>query len=170
MRIVELTAPRDAGRYRAFFGQGLRDHTASFRISPADDAGEGFPTGAADCFTLAAEDETTGDLLGVASFRRAEANRELLHHRGLLCRMYVARAAQGRGVGLRLVQTLIERVRTLGDVRQINLTVAAHNEPARRLYQKLGFVSYSLEKNAVRYGDAFLDEESMALQLFNAPG
>ena len=165
MRILELKAPQDTERYRAFFGQGLRDHPAFFRISPADDAQEEFPTGAADRFTLAAEDPLTDELLGVASFKRAEANRELLHHRGLLCRMYVAQQAQGRGIGQALIEALIERAKALGDLRQINLTVAAHNGPARRLYQKLGFQIYSLERAAVRYGDEFLDEESMALRL-----
>jgi len=167
MRIIELTASQDAARYQAFFGQGLREHPAAFRLTPADEATEPFPTtGAADSFTLAAEDDATGQLLGVVSFRRAEANRERLRHRGLLFRMYVDQRAQGQGVGRQLLEALLERVRALGDVRQLNLTVVATNAPARQLYLKLGFVVFSLEREAVAHGDGFLDEESMVLRLF----
>ncbi len=166
MNIIELTAPPDAARYRAFFGRGLREHPAAFRLTPADEATEPFPTtGAADSFTLAAEDDATRHLLGVVSFRRAEANRERLRHRGLLFRMYVDQRAQGQGVGRLLITALLERVRALGDVRQLNLTVVATNEPARQLYQKLGFVVFSLEREAVAHGGSFLDEESMALRI-----
>ena len=166
MRLIELDAATDSARYKDFILQGLRAHPAAFRISPADEATEPFPTtGVADSFTLAAEDEASGKLLGAVSFKRGEANREKLRHKGLLFRMYVDERAQGQGIGRALVEALLVRVQALGNVRQINLTVVASNAPARNLYLKLGFVSFSLERDAVAHGDEFLDEESMVLRL-----
>ncbi|MBD2766663.1 GNAT family N-acetyltransferase [Hymenobacter sp. BT664] len=163
MQIKELYAVSDEPRYQDFFLQGLLAHPACFRISP-DEAMEPFPTaGTADSFTLAMEEETTGQLLGVVSFKRAEANRAKLRHRGLLFRMYVDQQAQGKGVGIQLIRALLARVRALGDVRQVNLTVIASNTPARQLYLKLGFIPFALERNAVAHETGYLDEESMAL-------
>jgi ribosomal protein S18 acetylase RimI-like enzyme len=45
---------------------------------------------------------------------------------------------QGRGVGARLLDLAIERIRAL-ESRSINLEVRADNAPARRLYQRVGF-------------------------------
>ncbi len=166
MQLPELNAAADIARYKRFILQGLKEHPAAFRISLADELTESFPTtGSADSFTLGAEDETTGELLGVVSFKRAEANREKLHHKGLLFRMYVDQRAQGQGIGRALIEELLTRVRVLGNVRQINLTVVASNAPARNLYLRLGFVPFSLEQDAVANGSAFLDEESMVLRL-----
>ena len=166
MRLIELQATTDNERYKRFILQGLQEHPAAFRISPADELNEPFPTtGLPNNFTLAAEDETTEKIVGVVSFKRAEANREKLHHKGLLFRMYVDQQTQGQGIGRALLKALLTRVRALGDVRQINLTVVASNAPARNLYLKLGFISFSLERDAVTNGQNFLDEESMALRL-----
>lgn len=166
MRLIELHAATDAGRYKSFILQGLKAHPAAFRISSADETTEPFPTtGSAESFTLAAEDEETAALLGVVSFKRGEVNREKLQHKGLLFRMYVDQRTQGQGVGRALVEALLSRVRVLGNVRQINLTVVASNAPARNLYLKLDFVPFSLEHDAVANGNDFLDEESMVLRL-----
>ena len=166
MRLIELDAAADSARYKDFILQGLRAHPAAFRISPADELTEPFPTtGSTDSFTLAAEDEATKVLLGAVSFRRGEANREKLRHKGLLFRMYVDQQTQGQGIGQALVEALLTRVQALGNVRQINLTVVATNAPARNLYLKLGFVPFSLERDAVAIGNEFLDEESMVLRL-----
>lgn len=166
MQIIELGATTDLARYKRFMLQGLKEHPAAFRISVVDELTEPFPTiGLPDSFTLGAEDEATGELLGVASFKRAEANREKLHHKGLLFRMYVDQRTQGQGIGRALIEALLNRATMLNDVRQINLTVVASNAPARNLYLKLGFVPFSLERDAVANENVFLDEESMVLRL-----
>lgn len=168
MRIVALTETRDGPRYRAFFRQGLLAHPEAFRIAPADEQAAPFIIESTeDAFTLAAEDGAAGELLGVVSFRRLDPDRERLRHRGLLLRMYVAAAAQGRGIGQALIAALLGRVRAdLPDIRQVNLTVVAGNQPARALYTRLGFVAFALEADAIRQGaTSFQDEVSMALRL-----
>lgn len=164
MKIVEIKSPADFD-YRNFFLAGLREHEESFRISPEDELHAPFPTrAAADSFTLGAVSDA-GELLGVVSFEREGATREKLRHKGLLFRMYVARAASGQGIGKILIRETIERARALGDVEQINLTVVAANERAKGIYAAFGFETFSIEKRAIKYHGKYFDEETMVLFL-----
>ncbi len=164
MNLVELTAA-GTDRYKVFFTEGLQQHRDCFRISPADESTEPFPTrGTADSFTLGLLTDT-GELAGVVSFQREGQTRQKLHHKGLLFRMYVSAAFAGQGLGRRLVEEVIRRVREQTDIEQINLTVIATNTPAKRLYERLGFRSFSLERQAIKDGNTYHDEEQMVLFL-----
>jgi ribosomal protein S18 acetylase RimI-like enzyme len=57
------------------------------------------------------------------------------HH---LVAMWVAPTARGRGVGAALTQAVIDWARERG-ARRVILGVAQDNDPARRLYERLGF-------------------------------
>ncbi|MBA2665661.1 MAG: GNAT family N-acetyltransferase [Trueperaceae bacterium] len=59
---------------------------------------------------------------------------------GYLISMWVAPEARGRGVGAALVGEVIAWARGRG-LRRLVLDVGAHNEPARRLYERLGFAA-----------------------------
>ena len=67
--------------------------------------------------------------------------------------MYVRPNARKAGVGRRLVETIIEFARER--VELIQLAVVSENEPARRLYERLGFVEYGLEKKALKQDGRF---------------
>jgi ribosomal protein S18 acetylase RimI-like enzyme len=56
-----------------------------------------------------------------------------------LVAMYVAPRARGTGVGERLVQAVLDEAAARGRGRVV-LEVTETNEPARRLYERLGFV------------------------------
>lgn len=164
MRIIELTHehPHD---YNAFFTSGLHAHRSCFRISPDDEAREPFPTtGSIDSFTLGLLTDA-GTLAGVVSFQREGQMREKLRHKGLLFRMYVSAEHGGKGFGRQLVDEIIRRVQEQTDVEQINLTVVATNESAKRLYEKAGFRSFARETNALKDGNLYYDEEQMVLFL-----
>lgn len=60
--------------------------------------------------------------------------------RGWVAGMGIAPLWRGQGQGERLMRHLIARCRTLG-LRTVQLEVLDQNEPARRLYTRLGFVS-----------------------------
>ncbi|WP_154665975.1 GNAT family N-acetyltransferase [Paenibacillus pinihumi] len=47
----------------------------------------------------------------------------------------------------------------------IYLTVISNNTAAKRLYDSGGFTVYGTERNALKYGDRYWDEELMVLQL-----
>lgn len=164
MKIIELTNEHQHG-YNAFFTSGLQAHRNCFRISPDDEAREPFPTtGTTDSFTLGLLTDA-GTLAGVVSFQREGQTREKLRHKGLLFRMYVSAQHGGKGFGRQLLDDVIRRVREQTDIEQINLTVVASNDSAKRLYEKAGFRSFALECNAIKDGNAYYDEEQMALFL-----
>lgn len=164
MSLIELTNehPHD---YNAFFTSGLHAHRNCFRISPDDEAREPFPTtGTPNSFTLGLLTDA-GTLAGVVSFQREGQTREKLRHKGLLFRMYVSAEHGGKGFGRQLLDAVVRRVREQTDVEQINLTVIATNESAKRLYEKAGFCSFARERNALKDGDVYHDEEQMVLFL-----
>ncbi len=150
--------------YRAFLNVGLVEDEESFRITPTDDADAPFPTkDREDSFTLGAY--IGESLAGVVSFMREGGDREKLRHKGLLFRMYVAKNARGRGVAKMLIQDVIARVKGLDDIEQINLTVIANNEHAKTLYEKIGFVSFGSEYNAIKWNGKYFTEELMVLRI-----
>jgi ribosomal protein S18 acetylase RimI-like enzyme len=101
------------------------------------------------------------ELLGIAGFASHEGVKEA--HKGLLWGMYVRSNARKSGVGRRLVDAVIDFARQHVEILQ--LTVVSDNEPARRLYARLGFVEYGLEKDSLKQGDTYYDEVLMALDL-----
>ncbi|MES2732327.1 MAG: GNAT family N-acetyltransferase [Bacteroidota bacterium] len=164
MNIIELTIANNY-QYKSFFTQGVVAHQDCFRMSPSDEQYEPFPTrGTADSFTLGVISEK-GELMGVVSFQREGATREKLRHKGLLFRMYVAADHGGKGVGRQLVAEVISRARKLTGIEQINLTVIASNDKAKRLYSQFGFETFSVEKNAIKAGEQYYTEEQMVLFL-----
>ena len=60
-------------------------------------------------------------------------------HKALLFGMYVAPEMEGRGVGRALLAACLERARGIPGLEQVNLSVTATNERARRLYEAAGF-------------------------------
>ena len=164
MKLIELTADKNYN-YKDFILQGLKAHPDAFRISVRDEQREPFPTlGNSYSFTLGALDELD-NLTGVVSFKIETANREKLAHKGLLFRMYVAAPHSGKGIGKKLVEKLITRVKQLPDIEQINLTVIATNSNAIGLYKSFGFETFSLERQAIKSNDYYLDECTMVLFL-----
>ncbi len=69
------------------------------------------------------------------------------------------------GIAKRLIQAVIEKALKLENMEQINLTVVASNNIAKAFYEKLGFVSYGLERNAIKWKGKYFDEELMSLKL-----
>jgi cyclohexyl-isocyanide hydratase len=162
--IIRELVPADTATYQALMLSGLKEHSESFRIS-AQDAGEPqvpFAASRPDAYTLGAW-QADGRLVGVVSFERE--TREKFKHKGLLYRMYVHAEAAGAGIGRKLIRETIRRARGIEGLEQINLTVVASNTRAKRLYSSEGFVSFALEKNALKLGKVYYDEEQMALSL-----
>jgi ribosomal protein S18 acetylase RimI-like enzyme len=96
-------------------------------------------------------------LAGVAGFYAL--NGEKTSHRGNIWGVYVDPAHRGKGVARLLIEDVLAHARTI--VSQVHLCVVTENDAARRLYQRLGFVSYGIEPRSLRIGDRFYDEDLM---------
>ena len=97
------------------------------------------------------------EIVGMAGLRREPGERK--QHKGVLWGMYVRPTVQGLGLGRALVRAVLEHAR--GEVEQVLLLVVSDNLRAVRLYESEGFVSYGLERRALKQGERYLDEYHM---------
>lgn len=161
--ITELTA-KHTDIYKRLILRGLKDDVDSFRIAPADEESEPFPTtGQSDSFTLGAYDKNK--LIGVASFKRADENRLKLRHKGILFKIYVLEEYRQKGIAKQLIQETINRAKTIADLEQINLTVIPTNKHAKMLYEKFGFKTFASEEKAIKWKGKYFNEDQMKLML-----
>ncbi len=86
-------------------------------------------------------------------------------HRASIWGMYVVPEARRHGVGKALLDDAIDRLRALGEVEQVELTVVSSEEAARGLYVRAGFQQQGLIKRAMKVGRRYYDEESFVLWL-----
>lgn len=87
-----------------------------------------------------------------------------IRHKGNLLAMYVEKGVRGNGLAKGLVQVALDKAKELG-LEQLQLTVVSTNKEAIALYESLGFVTYGVERNALKYKGQYWDEEHMALSL-----
>jgi ribosomal protein S18 acetylase RimI-like enzyme len=79
--------------------------------------------------------------------------------------MYVSPDFRGSGVGKKLMQEVIERVKKIKGLSKIMLSVTQPQENSLKFYQRLGFEKYAVEKDALRVGDKMIDEIFMSLKI-----
>jgi ribosomal protein S18 acetylase RimI-like enzyme len=102
-------------------------------------------------------------LVGMAGFYQEEGPKN--RHKGHIWGVYVTDKWRGKGIARVLLSELIERVRTRPEVEQVFLAVACGQNPAKQLYESLGFKVYGCEPRAIKVGDSYVDEDLMVLRL-----
>ena len=86
---------------------------------------------------------------------------EGLEHSGWIL-IGVREAFQARGVGARLLKTLIGAATVVFGLRRVQLTVFGDNDPAIKLYRRFGFEIEGRHRDFIRRGDGFVDGYTMA--------
>ena len=84
-----------------------------------------------------------------------------LAHKAFLWGVYVAPEARGQGVGARLLQHALGYAAASLKVRQVKLGVNTGNEAAIALYERLGFVTYGVERGYLLVDGVLHDECQM---------
>jgi RimJ/RimL family protein N-acetyltransferase len=140
------------------FGQSAEEHHA---ISLADFAVRLQGNSAGGNFVIGAF--VGPQLIGTAGFYRLQNRKEA--HRGHVWGVYVTADHRGRGVGRKVMVELLRLARLQPTLELINLAVASHNAPAKRLYESLGFELYGRDVRALKIGQDYVDEELMVLQV-----
>jgi ribosomal protein S18 acetylase RimI-like enzyme len=100
-------------------------------------------------------------LVGTAGFFRYAGLKE--RHKGHVWGVYVSPEARGKGTAREMFRLLLERAASIEGIEQIGLSVATVQVAAASLYRSLGFRSYGCERNALKLGDRYIDEENMVL-------
>jgi ribosomal protein S18 acetylase RimI-like enzyme len=157
MTIRQLSS-EDRAAFMDLRTEGLHRDPDSFRVTIDDDEalGEIYWADRLDRDVVVGF-EHNGELLGIGGLQRFSG--EKLAHKALIWGMYVRPTARGSGVADAVVKALIN-LAPVG-VRQLQLTVMAHNMRARSLYERHGFMLFAIEPASVRIGDQFLDEALM---------
>ncbi len=105
-------------------------------------------------------------LVGTVGLRRQTGRKD--RHKAFVWGVYVTPAERGLGIARRLMSVVIEQARGLAGLARVNIAVNAANEPARSLYESLGFEAYGLEPDALRVDGASIEELWMTLALDRA--
>jgi RimJ/RimL family protein N-acetyltransferase len=159
-QIRRLTAA-DAARYREIRLEALKLAPEAFSSTFAAENAEPMAWFAARLDNSVVFAAVCGvRLLGIAAFLSKRGKEA---HKGLLVGMYVREANRNRGTGRRLAETVVGHA--VGKVEILQLAVVADNQPARRLYARLGFVEYGIERRALKQDEHYWDEVLMAKPL-----
>jgi len=140
------------------FGESAEEH----RETTVESVAERLRNGGAASFVIGAFDEE--GLAGTAGFYRDTRGKR--RHKGHIWGMYVAPRLRGQGAGEALLVEALRVARTGAGLRSILLSVSETQTGARRLYERLGFQVYGVERGALQVGDRYLDEEFLALRLY----
>jgi GNAT superfamily N-acetyltransferase len=79
--------------------------------------------------------------------------------------MFVLPARRGRGLALQLMRTAIEHARMLEGVASLHLCVSDAAPDAQRLYERVGFMTWGVELDAIRVTARSLNDHHMSLTL-----
>jgi RimJ/RimL family protein N-acetyltransferase len=159
---IRRLQPADAARYREIRLAGLRSSPEAFGSTYETESAQPLSSFSERLSSSAVFGAFRGEeLLGIAGFFARKGVKEA--HKGLLWGMYVRPEARKAGVGRRLVEAVIDFARQ--HVELLQLSLVKENEQARRLYARLGFVEYGVEKNSLKQEGRYYDEILMALDL-----
>ena len=161
---IRRLSPEDAALFRDIRLEGLRRDPDAFSSIFEDESGKELSFFAERLDRSAVFGAFRGaELLGVAGFYVQPGPKH--RHKGTLWGMYVRPQARGAGIAGRLVAAVVEHARL--HVELIQLTVVSENLAARRLYERLGFAAYGLEKRAAKYHGRYHDDLLMAKMLIS---
>lgn len=164
---IRVLTPKDAIAYRIFRLTALKRYPHLFRADADEEAAKPLAsterrlkesphnrwTGAFD---------TSGNLIGCVGFRSEAGVKR--RHIGQILGLQVAQQWQRRGIATALLQDAIAQASTMG-IAQIQLSLTLPNPAAEKLYDRLGFEVYGLERDALRVSGQSHDKQHRQLRL-----
>jgi ribosomal protein S18 acetylase RimI-like enzyme len=165
---IRILNPKDAEIYRNIRLKALINHPEAFSASFAEENAfpiERFENRLIEGITFTFGAIVHDKLLGVVTLVLEQRNK--LKHRANIVGMYVDPEKRRSGIGRSLMVEAMSKAKEIEFIEQIYLTVTASNQPAKNLYQTLGFETYGIDKKALKVGNTYFDDELMVLNLRN---
>ena len=170
--IRRLAVP-DIDEFWALRLRALRDHPEAYgrsyeetRDTPLAEVRRRFAADWASADAVVVGAFAGGRLVGIVGLRRHEPRRE--RHKAMIWGVYVAPEVRGRGIARALLAEALAQARAMPGVEQVQLAVGSRSPQARGLYAAFGFEPFGVERQAIKHGDAYVDEEHMVLFLNRA--
>lgn len=164
---IRVLSPEDAIQYRIFRLTALKRYPHLFRADADEEAQKPLASterrlkeSPANRWTGAFD--ASRNLIGCIGFRREPGIKR--RHIGQVLGLQIAPQWQRRGIATALLQDVIAQASSLG-ISQIQLSLTLPNEAAEKLYDRLGFVTYGLERDALRVGGQSHDKQHRQLKL-----
>lgn len=163
MKVRKLKAT-DAESYRDIRLQALKNHPEAFSSSYEEKVN--YPISRYESQLNNENAHTFGafnqnELVGVVTLIFEDKRK--LKHRANIAAMYVRPECRKLGAGKKLMSEAINIAKGIDYVEKIYLSVTSTNETAKRLYSTLGFKTYGVDKEALKIGEHYYDEELMVL-------
>ncbi|PGO25370.1 GNAT family N-acetyltransferase [Bacillus cereus] len=166
--MIRLLTKEDAEKYWDLRLQALQVNPEAFvttyeeaiRQENPIERVEGNLTSTTSC-TLGAFNEEY-QLIGVVTLLTEE--KAAYKHKGHIVAMYVDAQNRRNGLARELIANAIQRAREI-KLEQLTLGVVSTNEPAKKLYESMGFKTYGIEKRAIKMNGVYSDDEYMVLFL-----
>ena len=167
---VQRLEPAHAVVYQALRLRGLKEHPEAFTSSYEEDVVRPLHAAETRLTPTPALPHNAffggwceGKLIGVVGMEGRYRQKE--RHNATVVGLFVASQARGLGVGEAMMQALLTHARRCPNLRQLDLTVTAGNEHARRLYERLGFTVWGVLPGAVCVNGVYADKLHLALRL-----
>ncbi|EJV84812.1 GNAT family N-acetyltransferase [Bacillus cereus] len=166
--MIRLLTKEDAEKYWDLRLQALQVNPEAFVTTYEEAIRQGNPikrvesnlTATTSCTFGAFNEEN--HLVGVVTLLTEE--REAYKHKGHIVAMYVDAQNRRNGLARELITNAIQRARDI-KLEQLTLGVVSTNEPAKKLYESMGFKTYGIEKRAIKVNGVYSDDENMVLFL-----
>jgi ribosomal protein S18 acetylase RimI-like enzyme len=165
--MIRRLVPSDAEAFATLRSASLADVPDAFAASPATDrftntdAVRELLDPAAPAPVLGAF--RGGELVGAAGLFLPHHAK--MAHKAVVWGTYVAPTARGTGLGEALMRALVDAARAMPGIDWVALDVSVTATAAHRLYERLGFVSWGLEPDALRVDGRSIDVHHMGLRL-----
>ena len=164
--------PDHADRYRALMLEGYTLHPDAFTSTAAERAAlpltwwqdrvKDDPSPSALVLGVEADDGLAGAVALLFE------TRDKIRHKSTLVGLYVRERFRKLGIGSALVHSLLATARARPGVVLVQLTVSNHNDAAKRLYQRFGFVEFGVEPCAMAVADTYVEKCHMWCDLRRA--
>ncbi|KXY35566.1 GNAT family N-acetyltransferase [Bacillus sp. FSL K6-0067] len=164
--MIRLLTKEDAEKYWELRLQALQVNPEAFVTTYEEAIRQENPIKRVESNLTAATSCTFGafnadhQLVGVVTLLTEE--KEAYKHQGHIVAMYVDASNRRSGLARELIRKAIEKAREM-DLEQLTLGVVSTNEPAKKLYESMGFQTYGIEKRALKINGVYSDDEYMVL-------